>query len=88
LSDLIVSKSHEKKYFSEKVLVDFALQLLSAIEYCQDKNYSHSPGAINQHSIYFTQMCDMILLDISNNLTSFSSSWVEENFQQLLNNCK
>jgi ankyrin repeat protein len=84
LTEFIISKKENDQFLSEKMMTNYALQLLSVFEYLQSRNYVHAPGAITPDCIYFNQMYDEIVLDIGK---SSSSMWYEclfQNSQSLL----
>jgi serine/threonine protein kinase len=64
LNGFVASKRESNAYLTEKMILDFAKQLLSVLGYLHSKNFIHAPGEINSYRIYFTQMYDEIFLDI------------------------
>jgi serine/threonine protein kinase len=88
LTNFIESKRKSGDYLRENAICEFALQLLSAIDYLHSKGYVLAPGAINSNYVFFTQTYNNILLDIGRGASSISDEWLLQNSKQLIANRK
>ncbi len=88
MTDFISCKRKNNEYLSEKIIINYASQLLSVLDYLHSKKYIHLLGEISPGRIYFTQMYDNIYFDIGENATTVSNEWLIQNSETLLTNGK
>lgn len=87
-TDFIASKHNTNDSFTEKVIIDYCLQFLSALTYLHSRKFISAPGALNGNNVFFTQMYDEVLIDVGRSASSISPEWLLQNSQQLLSSRK